>query len=207
MREFLERDVMPAVEGRVAFHTRVAVNALGMLEREADLGPALDAEEHERLADLLGHDGSVRELHPRARGGDPVGRARRPARRRGRRRCASRSRPSSPSRTPGTFDGMRIATWNVNSLKARLPRVEEWLAYADADVLCLQETKLADKNFPTMAFSALGYDERTARPQPVERRRDPLPRSASTASPPASTPSRSTPTRATRGSSPRTAVA
>ena len=53
---------------------------------------------------------------------------------------------------------MRIATWNVNSLKARLPRVEEWLGYADADVLCLQETKLADKNFPTMAFSALGYD-------------------------------------------------
>ncbi len=53
---------------------------------------------------------------------------------------------------------MRIATWNVNSLKARLPRVEEWLGYADTDVLCLQETKLADKNFPTMAFSALGYE-------------------------------------------------
>ncbi len=53
---------------------------------------------------------------------------------------------------------MRIATWNVNSLKARLPRVEEWLEYAQPDVLCLQETKLADKNFPSMAFSALGYD-------------------------------------------------
>lgn len=53
---------------------------------------------------------------------------------------------------------MRIATWNVNSLKARLPRVEEFLGYADVDVLCLQETKLADKKFPTMAFSALGYD-------------------------------------------------
>ncbi len=53
---------------------------------------------------------------------------------------------------------MRIATWNVNSLKARLPRVEEWLAYAQPDVLCLQETKLADTAFPTLAFGALGYE-------------------------------------------------
>ncbi|MDQ6798444.1 MAG: exodeoxyribonuclease III [Actinomycetota bacterium] len=53
---------------------------------------------------------------------------------------------------------MRIATWNVNSLKVRLPRVEEWLAYARPDVLCLQETKLADSAFPAMAFAALGYD-------------------------------------------------
>ncbi len=52
---------------------------------------------------------------------------------------------------------MRIATWNVNSLKARLPRVEEWLAYAEPDVLCLQETKLADTAFPALAFEALGY--------------------------------------------------
>ena len=53
---------------------------------------------------------------------------------------------------------MRFATWNVNSLKARLPRVEEFLGYADVDVLCLQETKLADKTFPALTFSALGYD-------------------------------------------------
>jgi exodeoxyribonuclease-3 len=53
---------------------------------------------------------------------------------------------------------VRIATWNVNSLKARQPRVEEWLEYAHPDVLCLQETKLADDAFPAMAFSALGYD-------------------------------------------------
>jgi len=53
---------------------------------------------------------------------------------------------------------VRIATWNVNSLKARMPRVEEWLGYAQADVLCLQETKLADDAFPSLAFSALGYD-------------------------------------------------
>jgi exodeoxyribonuclease-3 len=53
---------------------------------------------------------------------------------------------------------MRFATWNVNSLKARLPRVEEFLGYADVDVLCLQETKLSDKAFPSLTFSALGYE-------------------------------------------------
>jgi exodeoxyribonuclease-3 len=53
---------------------------------------------------------------------------------------------------------VRIATWNVNSLKARQPRVEEWLEYAQPDVLCMQETKLADGAFPAMAFAALGYE-------------------------------------------------
>src|SRR6202011_110215 len=53
---------------------------------------------------------------------------------------------------------MRIATWNVNSLKARLPKVEEWLGYAQPDVLCLQETKLADAAFPSLAFASLGYE-------------------------------------------------
>jgi exodeoxyribonuclease III len=53
---------------------------------------------------------------------------------------------------------VRIATWNVNSLTARLPRVEEWIAYAQPDVLCLQETKQADAAFPHGAFAALGYE-------------------------------------------------
>jgi exodeoxyribonuclease III len=53
---------------------------------------------------------------------------------------------------------VRIATWNVNSLKARLPRVEEWLGYAEPDVLCLQETKLADSAFPALTFGAMGYE-------------------------------------------------
>ena len=53
---------------------------------------------------------------------------------------------------------MRVATWNVNSLKARLPRVEEWLGYAQPDVLCMQETKLADAAFPSLAFASLGYE-------------------------------------------------
>jgi len=53
---------------------------------------------------------------------------------------------------------MRIATWNVNSLKVRMPRVEEWLGYARPDILCLQETKLSDSAFPSLAFAGLGYE-------------------------------------------------
>jgi len=53
---------------------------------------------------------------------------------------------------------MRIATWNVNSLNARLPRVAEWLAEMQPDVVCLQETKLSDDAFPALTFRALGYD-------------------------------------------------
>ena len=53
---------------------------------------------------------------------------------------------------------MSIATWNVNSLKVRLPRVEEWLADVQPDVLCMQETKLANDAFPALTFQAMGYD-------------------------------------------------
>jgi exodeoxyribonuclease-3 len=53
---------------------------------------------------------------------------------------------------------VRIATWNVNSLKARLPRVEEWLADVQPDVLCMQETKLSDDAFPALTFMAMGYE-------------------------------------------------
>jgi exodeoxyribonuclease-3 len=53
---------------------------------------------------------------------------------------------------------VRLVTWNVNSLKARLTRVEEWLTTVRPDVVCLQETKLADGAFPGLAFSALGYE-------------------------------------------------
>jgi hypothetical protein len=52
VRGFLTDDVLPAVEGRVRFHTRVAINVLGMVEREIELGP-VQAEEHaRRLSDL-----------------------------------------------------------------------------------------------------------------------------------------------------------
>ena len=53
---------------------------------------------------------------------------------------------------------MRIATWNVNSLNARLPRVEAWLEECEPDILCMQETKLADSAFPALTFSGLGYE-------------------------------------------------
>lgn len=53
---------------------------------------------------------------------------------------------------------MRIVTWNVNSLGARLPRVESWVADFLPDVLCLQETKLANDAFPTLPFAGLGYE-------------------------------------------------
>jgi uncharacterized protein DUF6285 len=62
VREFLERDVMPELEGRVQFHTRVAVNALGMIGRELVLGPELDAADIAELRELLGHEGDRREL-------------------------------------------------------------------------------------------------------------------------------------------------
>jgi exodeoxyribonuclease III len=52
---------------------------------------------------------------------------------------------------------MKIATWNVNSLKVRLPHVLDWLAVAAPDVLCLQETKLTDENFPADEIRAAGY--------------------------------------------------
>ena len=52
---------------------------------------------------------------------------------------------------------MRIATWNVNSLKARLDKVRWWLDRARPDVLLIQETKLADGDAPARAFGDLGY--------------------------------------------------
>ena len=53
---------------------------------------------------------------------------------------------------------MRLATWNVNSIRARVDRVTDWLQRADVDVLAMQETKCSDDQFPTMPFAALGYD-------------------------------------------------
>ena len=52
---------------------------------------------------------------------------------------------------------MKIATWNVNSLKVRLPQVLQWLAENPVDALCLQETKLTDDKFPVADIEAAGY--------------------------------------------------
>ena len=53
---------------------------------------------------------------------------------------------------------MRIATWNVNSIKAHLEAVTRWLGEAKPDVVCLQEIKCEDQNFPTTVFEELGYN-------------------------------------------------
>ena len=53
---------------------------------------------------------------------------------------------------------MRLATWNVNSLKARLERVLAWTERHQPDVLCMQETKLKDEPAPALDFRALGYE-------------------------------------------------
>ena len=53
---------------------------------------------------------------------------------------------------------MKIATWNVNSIKARLDPALAWLKEANPDVVCLQEIKTVDENFPREPFEALGYN-------------------------------------------------
>ena len=53
---------------------------------------------------------------------------------------------------------MKIATWNVNSLKVRLPQVLQWLESSPVDILCLQELKLTDDKFPFEALAEVGYD-------------------------------------------------
>jgi len=52
---------------------------------------------------------------------------------------------------------MQLATWNVNSLKVRLPQVLDWLAANPVDALCLQELKLDQDKFPLQAFTDIGY--------------------------------------------------
>lgn len=74
VREFLERQAMPALEGRVAFHARVAANALAIVERELEQGSRETDRELARLRTLLGTDGDLdalnRELCRRLRSGE-----------------------------------------------------------------------------------------------------------------------------------------
>lgn len=64
------------------------------------------------------------------------------------------------TREPGIRQGgwVRLATWNVNSVRARLPRLLAWLADTRPDVVCLQETKCAADAFPADEVAELGYD-------------------------------------------------
>ncbi len=52
---------------------------------------------------------------------------------------------------------MKIATWNVNSVRTRLEQIKDWLANIQPDLLCLQETKVEDALFPHKAFEEIGY--------------------------------------------------
>src|SRR6201996_5723761 len=53
---------------------------------------------------------------------------------------------------------MRIATWNVNSIKQRIDSARTWLTERQPDIVCLQETKTVDDGFPREAFEDLGYN-------------------------------------------------
>ena len=59
---------------------------------------------------------------------------------------------------PHRFPTMRIATWNVNSIKQRTENLAAWLKERQPDVVCLQETKCVDEGFPREPFEALGYN-------------------------------------------------
>src|SRR5262245_55047128 len=52
---------------------------------------------------------------------------------------------------------MKLAAWNVNSLKVRLPHLVDWLGQAQPDIVCLQELKLEDAKFPRADLEAAGY--------------------------------------------------
>jgi len=74
VRDFVERQAMPRLEGHAAFHARVAVNALAIVARQLEQGPEAEAAELARLRALLGHDGTLdaqkRELCARIRAGE-----------------------------------------------------------------------------------------------------------------------------------------
>ena len=63
IREFIDRDVMPELTGRKAFHVRVTLNVLATLQRELELAPDFDRAERDRLRQLLARDGSLAELN------------------------------------------------------------------------------------------------------------------------------------------------
>ena len=81
----------------------------------------------------------------------------------------------APAAKFGKLGTVKIATWNVNSLRARADRVEAWLQRTDCDVLAIQETKCKDDNFPWELFETHGLRGGAFRPEPVERRGHRLP--------------------------------
>src|SRR5258707_7042286 len=69
-----------------------------------------------------------------------------------------RQAPSPTGCFRGSYSGpVRVATWNVNSVKQRVPRLLPWLDQRQPDVVCLQETKLADEAFTELLGDELGH--------------------------------------------------
>ena len=88
-------------------------------------------------------------------------------------RFSTRSkRLAIPSRTVRVPRAVRIATWNVNGLRARLDFILHWLESRQPDVVGMQELKVADDEFPMEAFNAVGYEGRYPRSEGLERRGD-----------------------------------
>jgi len=71
----------------------------------------------------------------------------------------------APARVTAARRQLRIATWNINSVRIRLEPVAQFLEQWQPDVLCLQETKTQDMHFPAEAFAGLGYGEQAIRGQ------------------------------------------
>lgn len=63
VREFIENKVQPDIQGKTAFHTRIAINALKIVERELTKGPELNRREETRLKKILGREGTLEELN------------------------------------------------------------------------------------------------------------------------------------------------
>src|SRR5215475_3376308 len=77
------------------------------------------------------------------------------------RRIAARPRQNQcfrPWPSPAMSGAMKIATWNVNGIKARVDAARTWLAAASPDIALLQETKCVDDAFPRLEFEELGYN-------------------------------------------------
>jgi len=70
----------------------------------------------------------------------------------------ARAQEARAGRKPGTVEAMRIATWNVNSIRTRVGRVVDWLVREDVDVLGMQEIKCTPEQFPAEAFEEAGYE-------------------------------------------------
>ncbi len=69
---------------------------------------------------------------------------------------------------------MKIATWNINGVKARIGLLVEWLRQEQPDIACLQEIKSVDEGFPRAEIEALGYNVRDIWSKGLQRRGDPF---------------------------------